>query len=155
MFSNSITSPIYLGCGALCYGDLNLLLLTSMEDWLPVPDVASSAGTMEMLGQYFISKRKHPSTQGSSFISVCPSVHPATQPCEPAVQGHCQFSLFKATSLSFHLCLSPARSSHFRERHSTEQNWPFTETVSPEENLRIPSRFNPSHSQSIVSYQAI
>lgn len=43
MFSNSITTHIYQGQEVFC-GDLNLLLLMSMEDWLPVPDVSSLAG---------------------------------------------------------------------------------------------------------------
>lgn len=100
MFSNSITSPTYQGWGALCCGDFNLLLLTSVEDWLLVPDVTSSTDTMEMLGQFFVLKRKRPSTQVFSFtfiyLSISPSIHPSKHyyPCKPVVWAHCQFSFF-------------------------------------------------------------
>lgn len=82
MFSNSIISPIYQGWGALCCGDFNLLLLTSVEDCLPVPDVTSATGPTQMLGQFLILKRKHLKYSGCLHdfcLSLHPFIHPSIQ----------------------------------------------------------------------------
>lgn len=68
MFFNSMTSPIYQGQGAFRCGDFNRLLLTSMGDQLPVPMSPVQQAQMEMLGQFFILKRKH--SRVEAFFSI-------------------------------------------------------------------------------------
>lgn len=140
MFSNSIISPIYQGWGALCCGDFNLLLLTSVEDCLPVPDVTSSTGTTQMLGQFLILKRKHLKYSGCLHdfcLSLHPFIHPSIKTLLISVSLQSGLlpvlsfsklvpSLFASVSVS----CSPALSSVTDFHNCQNRAWPFQRSSS-------------------------
>lgn len=166
MFSNSIISPIYQGWGALCCGDFNLLLLTSVEDCLPVPDVTSSTGTTQMLGQFLILKRKHLKYSGCLHdfcLSLHPFIHPSIQTLLIPVSlqsglpaSSLSFSklvpfLFASVSVSCSPALSSVTDFHNRQNRAGLSEKSFIlKRIS-----QFPQHLTLSHGRSWVSYQAV